>query len=304
MKKIFLLLAFCSVSFFVFAQNKNEDKEKEILRQMYAVGKAAIKTKNVGLMDEHLKNNPIDSNNYMAFFFSAKAHVLRKIHQKELRNYTPSDHQTGKIIATIMQLYKKSIDTCDKCALRYTTDRVDFLKSIDNENSDTYQSDIKKLKAAGYRHDKGGVDAFIQYTRGTNNWIGGGLSLLKFQSPMYFLKQINPKTGKKEVVYAGKPLSASFFSFAYNYDWANRTSDMNFSLFQFEAPFYLNLTKIGKLENAKFKQSVWYYRPEIGFGTGDIAVYYGYNVKFNKSNPAEINKHLITLKLSRIFGKN
>jgi hypothetical protein len=304
MKKTLILALVLCFSSLLLAQTKKDDDKKEALlvKKLDSVATYAIKERNPILLDDFFQKNLPQSNKMYAFYYQLKAYILTNMYQKELTNEV-REQKVIETIAEILKYHQLSIDTCKMCSMQYTRNRFNFLTKYNLIYEDVYKIDSMTLKNAGYKFNYQGLDLFVNYSRGKSNWFGIGFSAFKVQQPYYSFKVKNSQTGKKDIVVAEFPKAFTILPISYNYDFRTKTNDINASLFQLEAPFYVNFTKFGIMSRARVAEPILYYRPEIGFGTGNIAIVYSYNVKLQKKNTTEIDRHLITLRFSQIFKK-
>ncbi len=300
-----ILFYFLCFSGILLAQTKKDDDKKEavFIKQLDSVATTATKEKKPVLLDDFFQKNLPQTPKMYAFYYLLKAKILSDLYETELKSEIRTQ-KTTEIIAEILKYHQQSIDTCSRCSLQYTLNRFNFLTKYNLRNEKIYNIDSIMLKNTGYKPSFDGLDLFVNYSRGQNNWFGIGFSPYKIQQPFFKLTGIDNKTGKKEVFVKQRPHAFSIIPFSYNYDFKTQTNDINVSLFQIEAPFYINFTKFGIMSRAHVAEPIFYYRPEIGFGTGNITIFYSRNVKLQKNNTTEIDKHLITLRLSQIFKKN
>lgn len=212
----------------------------------------------------------------------------------------------------IISDYDTAIEMCKECSVEYQFKRFLFLQDVQNNQEELeisdfneynlrYKSDSVEMKSMGYRYDRAGYGVGLNGIRGNENWIGGEISVGTFLEPINRLKYTSQVDGKIKRYWINRfPVEASWTTLGYNYSISNGYHDIYFDLMNLTSPIHVTIMKFGAMKTDYSSKLLWYYRPEIGFGFGNISFYYAYNAIFKKSMRDLSERHLIGIRIKLI----
>lgn len=213
-------------------------------------------------------------------------------------------------LKSILNDYNSAINLCKECAVEYQFKRYEFLEqlnyfsetlSIEAEYVTVYKSDSSEMKSMGYREDRVGLGLGLNAIHGDDNWIGGELSVVSLLEPLNRLKYNSIIDGTTKRYWINKyPVEASWMTFGYNYSIAKEYNDFYFDLMNITSPVHFTFFKFGALQTDYSSKLLWYYRPEIGVGFGNVSIYYAYNAIFKKSMRDLSERHMFGLRIKLI----
>jgi hypothetical protein len=281
MKKTILLFITIFLPTCFFAQKfKPTAEDKTLIKELKAIQKNVLKTQDMSLYDAFAKANPTASGYVYAYFFSLKTVAVSTLNHPTLYDEQPDKTKREVILATILSDYQKAIDTCKWCSLNTRAARLDFFKSTDSTSA-LYKTELKTLTKLGYKESYEGLSLGV--TCSTDNWIGASFSVYKGYTSPYSMK-LSDKKGKT-LSYTHKTVfGAEFLPVTYSYNPKEQLHDASLSLFQFDAPLFVNVTKFGFIRKTNYAGGLFYYRPEIGIGYKHFSLIYGKTIFLNKQS--------------------
>ncbi len=304
MQKLLIFIIMLCFHQSIMAQKKElSATEKEQEKAINKVAKVAHQLGDTLLLDNYLLNKPLKTNYMYALFLSLKVNMKIDAYWEMKKSPNPNLNQLKMLKNDIVSTYQKAIDTCFECSLAPRFYRASFLSELDKSDA-THKKDMQILVAAGYKNPIESIDLNVQYSYSkSGSWIGFGFAPFRFLLPQSTLVQ-KGENGKLSEPFKVKSKGHSIFPLTYQYNWANQIHDVNVSIYQFDGPLYLNITKFGNWINTKKGQNAYYYRPEIGYDKHFFSINYGYNVQLNHKELTTIDKHIFTARFSFLAFKS
>lgn len=285
---IFYLMLFCN---FLMAQKTITDysKQEAMLEKAF---KFSLKNKNIDSLDNFINSNAITDKQVYSSAYSRKACLLYKLNRKRIK----TEGNESEVVREILENYKKAIESNDGCKLCYQADRLLFLKDI-KDTTLLYKSDLNELKLKGFQEEFLTLNLGVNLMKGKDNWLGGSVSLLNFNSERWKRQKSNEDSTKQQLPFFPS-FKFGFFNATYLINTNTRDYDLSISLLEYSAPVLLNFTKFGFQKSKETGLKYWYYRPEIGFSWKSFSIYYSYNCMLKKQLPQQSEKHLVNLRIN------
>ena len=254
-------------------------------------------------LNDLLKSGRITKESYIAGIYTRLAETTHELNFDLLEDcgYNDSLSEECKVVFDeIFAYYDKALAMCEFCAPTNILSRYGF-----EENYPYYEKQAEKdmaaLKEFGYKEDRTGVPLGFTYTKTPkSDYIGIELSPVGFLQSRYKMRNLNKKTGKREVINSNLvPLNYQAFTCGFNKNITRTGYEVWFSMGQLTSPLVINPVKFGFTENYVSNEKVhWFYRPELGLGWGVFSVNCGYNLVFKKAFRREDNKWFLTARIS------
>jgi hypothetical protein len=266
----------------LFAQKEDSLQVVKELNALKIAEKDFRKNQDISVFQTMQSTNLMQTSKGKSGLSMSLAESKMALHKKMTKLGAPAT-QTDSIRREIYADFAEAIKVCEECSNYYRLLRLDFLAT--EKDKRFYQSELTALQALGYTKKRSGLSIGLAAQSGTYTPNS------RFR---YYVDPITGKTTSKILV----GLKASALNFEVLWNLNQKATDINFSLFKFSAPFYLDITKFGALRYASDGKAYWYYRPEIGFGWNVISAGYAFNYTFAKEKRMQLERHLFFVKIS------